>query len=254
MTSVQKALLAALKSLLGGQSFLQALFALWIRPGALEEGRRAAGGSSSSSRTPSPRGAKKKKKPTAAAAAAARDVVHEFLAEAEALFLGPTEGDGLARFAAQLKLEFRERLHAADAESMLPSFNHLLPSGAETGRYVALDVGGSTLRAALVELRGRGTMTAAAGREAEIVRMDTFRITPEIKLLEGAAFFDWMAMRIKEVLEGDATWRPTPGTPIPLGLAWSFPVEYVLPAPLFRRPPLSSPLPSPPLPFFHPPS
>lgn len=195
MTSVQKALLAALKSLLRGQSFLQALFALWVSPAALE-GRRVG--------RPSPG------KPPARG-------VEDFLREAEALFLGPTEGDRLAHFAAELKLEFRERLHA-HAESMLPSYSHLLPSGAEKGRYVALDVGGSTLRVALVELRGR---------ESEIVRMDSFKITPEIKLLEGTAFFDWMAVRIKEVLEGDASWRPTPGRPIPLGLAWSFPVEYV---------------------------
>ena len=101
---------------------------------------------------------------------------------------------------------------------MLPSFNHLLPTGREKGQFLALDVGGSTLRVALVELRGR----EADGRESEIVQMETFRITPEIKQYEGMAFFDWLAARIHEVLSKDG--RSTEGY-IPMGLAWSFPIE-----------------------------
>ncbi|KAI0830037.1 hexokinase [Hypoxylon sp. FL0890] len=193
MTTLRKSLLAALKSFLRGRSFLQALLAFWISPNAFKE-HHANGKRVYPSRT-----------------------IEDFLEEAEKLFLGPIDGDGLKRYSSDLKRQFRERLHS-HPECMLPSFNHLLPTGKERGSYLALDVGGSTLRVALVELRGR----EATGKESEIVRMVSFKITPEIKKLEGMSFFDWMAARIYEVIHKDV---PRQEDIIPMGLAWSFPVE-----------------------------
>ena len=192
---MRKAILAAFKSFIRGRSFLQAIFAFWISPDALREQHHVGGGNG---RLPS-------------------RSLDDFLREAEELLLGPVESDGLRRFSEALKAQFRERLHVC-GENMLPSFNHLLPTGREKGQYLALDVGGSTLRVALVELRGR----EAGGRESEIVQIETFRITPEIKQYEGMAFFDWLAARIHEVLSRDG--RSTEGC-IPMGLAWSFPIE-----------------------------
>ncbi|KAI1656318.1 hexokinase [Daldinia decipiens] len=194
MTTLKKSLLAALKSFLRGRSFLQALLAFWVSPRALKE--HNVDGKIYPSRT-----------------------LEQFLEEAEKLFLGPIDGDGLSRYSSNLKRQFRERLHT-HTECMLPSFNHLLPTGKERGQYLALDVGGSTLRVSLVELRGRET----TGRESEIVRMVSFKITPEIKKLEGMSFFDWMAARIYEVIQKDISHDQ--GV-IPMGLAWSFPVEQV---------------------------
>ncbi|KAK8069768.1 hexokinase-1 [Apiospora phragmitis] len=197
MTILRRAMLSALKTLVRGRSFLEALLAFWISPAVLKEHHVNGEPLQSRSRT-----------------------IEDFLKEAEALLMGPLEGDRLNDFSSQLKLQFRERMQSR-AECMLPSYNHLLPSGKETGQYLALDVGGSTLRVALVELRGR----EMPGRECSIVRIDTFKITPELKLLEGMAFFDWMAARIKDVLsEGDTQGRD-PQSPILMGLAWSFPVE-----------------------------
>ncbi|KAI0483637.1 hexokinase-1 [Xylaria cf. heliscus] len=196
MTTLRKSLLAALKSFLRGKSFLQALFAFWISPRKLKD-HHVNG---------------KKTRPLR--------TIADFLREVEDLFLSPIEGDRLRVFSSDLKAQFRERLQT-HPECMLPSFNHLLPTGKETGQYLALDVGGSTLRVALVELRGRET----EGRECEIVRMISFKITPEIKRLEGMAFFDWMAMRIHDVIHKDGVANSK--EPIPMGLAWSFPVEQV---------------------------
>ncbi|CAJ2505453.1 Uu.00g128470.m01.CDS01 [Anthostomella pinea] len=198
MTTIRRSLLAALKSLLRGKSFLQALFAFWISPKTIQEHNHANGKMIEPPRS-----------------------IDEFLREAEERLLGPTEGDRLRQFSSDLKAQFRERLHT-HAECMLPSFNHLLPTGQEKGQYLALDVGGSTLRVALVELRGR----EASGRESEIVRMISFKITPEIKKLEGMGFFDWMAARIHEVIHKDVS-QTQQDVPIPMGLAWSFPVEQV---------------------------
>lgn len=196
MTNLRRALLAALKSLFQGRSFLQALFAFWVKPAAIREQHI-------NGKTVLP-----------------RRTIQEFLEEAKELLLDCIDGDGLRLFSSRLKLQFRERLQSHPM-SMLPSYNHMLPSGREKGQYLSLDVGGSTLRVALVELRGR----EASGRESEIVRMISFRITPEIKQLEGMAFFDWIAERIKEVLNDDVAQQQDSSKPIPMGLAWSFPVE-----------------------------
>lgn len=195
MTRLGQALLATLSSFLRGRSFLQALFSFWVNPTTLQEQK---------GKTALP-----------------RRTVEGFLKEARRRLLGPIEGDQLRCFSKKLKLQFKERLqhHAA---SMLPSFNHLLPSGTERGNYLALDVGGSTLRVALVALRGR----EAVGNESEIVRMQIFKITPEIKGLEGMDFFEWMAIRIREVIKDDVAETSDRDSLIPLGLAWSFPVEY----------------------------
>ncbi|KAH6647660.1 hexokinase-like protein [Truncatella angustata] len=193
MTGLKQALRAAFQSLLRGRSFLQALFAFWISPANLKE--------------------------QSVKTELSRRTVEDFLREARQRLLGPIEGDRLQCLSKDLKLQFRGRLQH-HAESMLPSFNHLLPSGTERGHYLALDVGGSTLRVALVALRGR----EASGKESEIIRMQCFKITPEIKNLEGMNFFAWMAKRICEVVKEDTS-SSSSGEPIPMGLAWSFPVE-----------------------------
>jgi hexokinase len=196
MTTLKKAFLAAFKTLLRGRSFLQALFAFWISPTTIKE--QHANGT----------------------AALPGTKIEHFLREAERQLLDPIECDQLKWFSTQLKQQFRDRLQT-HPECMLPSFNHQLPSGEENGQYLALDVGGSTLRVALVALSSRNT----SGPESEIVRMDTFKITPEIKQLEGMSFFDWMASRINEVIREDVSQDQDSTASIPMGLAWSFPVE-----------------------------
>ncbi|KAI1434781.1 hexokinase-1 [Xylaria sp. CBS 124048] len=193
MAKFKKSLQAALRSFLRGKPLLQALFAFWFGPEKSKDDRKTTD--------------------------AARRAT-EFLKEAEELLVGPVEVERLRTFSSNLKAQFRDRLQT-HPECMLPSFNHLLPTGKETGRYLALDVGGSTLRVALVELRGR----EANERGCEIVRMNSFKITPEIKKLEGMAFFDWMAERIYEVIHKDG--EVNLAEPIPMGLAWSFPVEQL---------------------------
>ena len=103
---------------------------------------------------------------------------------------------------------------------MLPSFCNTLPTGEETGTFISLDVGGSTLRIALVELHGRG------GQESPMMikRMASSKIDEPIRRLPGTEFFDWMAGRIEAMLEEEkAAWSHD--QTLPLGLAWSFPIE-----------------------------
>ena len=205
MTTLRQAFAAALKSLLRGKSFIQAFLAFWVGP-------NVAKGQKVDTRDPP------------------RRTIEEFLKEAQALLVGPSEGDGLKEFASKLKLRFREGL-MSNPDCMLPSYNDQLPNGYERGQYLALDVGGSTLRVALVELRSRG----ARGSESGIIRMKSFPINRAIKDLEGMEFFNWMADLILETVAEDVK-QNSSEKPLPMGLAWSFPIEYV---------PLFSPVPRP---------
>ena len=204
MTTLREVFAAAVKSLLRGKSIIQAILAFWISPTAFKGGDAAAAVNTNSNTK----------------ANGARRSVQDFLREAEELFLLPIERDRLKELAAGLKAQFRERLLTNPA-CMLPSYNHQLPNGIERGQFLALDVGGSTLRVALVELRGR----EAHGSESGIIRKSSFKITPEIKSLEGLAFFDWMAQRVSETIASSLEQDNSPENPILMGMAWSFPIE-----------------------------
>ncbi|KAH7175622.1 hypothetical protein EDB81DRAFT_874462 [Dactylonectria macrodidyma] len=198
MATLRKQIITALfKSLLRGKSLLQAILAYWTGSLAVTADGKDRG-SVSSHRS-----------------------IQEFLEEAEALFLGPVSQHDLQQLSRQLMKQFIERLQT-DMECMLPSYSHQLPHGSERGHYLALDVGGSTLRVALVELRGR---ISKVGEHSSILSMRNFPITPEIKSLEGMAFFDWMAARIKDTLSGDLVQHHSLDQPLLMAMAWSFPIE-----------------------------
>lgn len=134
--------------------------------------------------------------------------------------------DALLSYSQKLQTQFRQHLKASE-QCMLPSFNYHLPTGQEQGLYLALEVGGSNLRIAMVELAGRqlglGAMT--------IIRIDTCPITFAVKQLSGHGFFDWMAGRVKEMIEKESKHRHEERgmEPLHIGVAWSFPIESVLP-------------------------
>ena len=198
MTAFRKAFLNAIvKSLLRGKSLIQAILAYWVSPLA-------------------PKTASNGK-----LAAASRKTLEEFLKDAEAALLGPFKGEGLSTLADNLKVQFVQGMQS-DLPCMLPSYSHLLPKGDEAGQYLALDVGGSTLRVALVELRGRA---AEEGKQSEIISMRNFKISRDIKDYEGMVFFDWMAARIIETLKESNNHEHSIEKPLPVALAWSFPLE-----------------------------
>lgn len=196
--ALQNVLLAAIvKSLLRGKSLIKSILTYWLAPLTIITTKN-----------------RHMKRPSARSS-------QEFLKEAEAALLGPISGDGLGELSAALRQQFRERLQI-DMECMLPSYSHQLPTGMETGQYLALDVGGSTLRVALVDLEGRNLQGNA---RSEIIESRSFKIDKPIKDLEGMAFFEWMALRINETLSGGLKKEYDPEHPLPMAIAWSFPIE-----------------------------
>ena len=116
--------------------------------------------------------------------------------------------------------QYKSKLQSCH-QCMLPSYNYTLPTGQEMGTYLAMDLGGSTFRVALVELRGR-----VPGQPAlRIIRISISHIDESVRRLEGTLLFDWMAQRIETMLaEGPETCGYEKEA-LPVGLAWSFPIE-----------------------------
>lgn len=176
----------------------------------------------------------------------------DLLREVQRLFEAPLSASSLLAMSGKLQAQFTPKLQDSDI-CMLPSYNHKLPSGLEQGTYLALDVGGSTFRVAVVELAGKqeaettsnGSMNGAANgslnggingqpkakstrkarsKSMRIVTMKSYPIDNTVRALRGHAFFDWMADRIASAVAEVGVGQPN-GQPLPMGLSWSFPVE-----------------------------
>ncbi|KAG0005554.1 glucokinase [Entomortierella chlamydospora] len=82
--------------------------------------------------------------------------------------------------------ELVEGLSTKDPKNITqqPSFITRLPTGHETGLYLAIDMGGTNLRTAAVHLLGDGQVG---------VTMQKHEITHELKTGTGQAMFDWIA-------------------------------------------------------------
>ncbi len=145
----------------------------------------------------------------------------EFLDLVERELRGPMRKSRLVELSDGLKIQFKESMVDSPL-NMLPSYNHQLPSGEEHGPYLALDVGGSTFRVALIELSGRKNETH---QQSKILRLDSFKISNGVRQLKGILFFDWMAERIGETLCGQMAGHNMSDEPLSMGLSWSFPIE-----------------------------
>ncbi len=112
--------------------------------------------------------------------------------------------------------------------SMLPSYNHTLPTGHETGNFLSLDVGGSGVRVALVRLLG---MDQEGEGKMEMVKARAFDIDEEVRRLSGTDFFDWLAEAVEKTVSDEEIRRYGGHDILSMGVAWSFPVECVPPSP-----------------------
>lgn len=144
--------------------------------------------------------------------------------EVQHLFERQLRLESLLSLSRKLQVELKERL-GSSPQCMLPSHNYTLPNGEEHGTYLALEVGGSTLRVATVELSGRSTRKDCL----RVRRMECSMIDSDIRKLRGLAFFDWIAEKIGDMLVKDreAYDHMQRVEPLRMGLAWSFPIESV---------------------------
>jgi hexokinase len=198
MYKVRQAFYAAfIRSLLRTKSLLQTILNIWLSPSVIKGDKDGS-------------------------AAERKKSVDEFLRDVEDEFRRSKETSTLVALSEGLREQFGRSLLDSPL-CMLPSYNHQLPHGNEQGTYLALDVGGSTFRVALIELFGRN----GKGRDSTILSRNTFKITNDVKRLKGVLFFDWMAKRIGETLSGQSEGKDMSDSPLSMGMSWSFPIEYV---------------------------
>ncbi len=148
--------------------------------------------------------------------------MENLLREVEGLFESQLSVESRLSLSKKLQVELRQHL-VSSPQCMLPSFNYTLPTGQEQGTYLALEVGGSNLRMALLELRGRHLGTECM----RVLRTTISPIDRGVRQLQKYAFFDWMALQIKEMLvsEEESPDSLEPVEPLRMGVAWSFPIE-----------------------------
>lgn len=144
----------------------------------------------------------------------------ELLREVQRLLEAPLEPTKLQHISAKLQEQFAPKLQSSDI-CMLPSYNDKLPTGREKGTYLALDVGGSTFRIALVQLNGR----QPGAKNMRIITMKSYKINEKVRQRSGTDFFEWMAEKIQQALADPQLHNSTCTQSYPMGLSWSFPVE-----------------------------
>ncbi|KAI7872905.1 hypothetical protein BDF14DRAFT_1750098 [Spinellus fusiger] len=97
--------------------------------------------------------------------------------------------------------------------TMIPSYVTRLPTGYEKGTFLALDLGGSTLRVSAVQLLGQGQVNVTEVRR-------TIAFNDPLRTGSYKAFFDWIADAVEELLSKIDT-----HTPLSMGICWSFPIN-----------------------------
>lgn len=146
--------------------------------------------------------------------------LHDFQREVYTLFSAPCDIQRMRYMSACLKEEYLKKLKSSTA-CMLPSFCHTLPTGQECGDFIALDLGGSTFRVAIVNLSTRSDPDGGM----RIRHMTVHKINEKIRQYASQDFFAWMAAKIYDTLHQCKHYEVPEGQPIALGLAWSFPIE-----------------------------
>ncbi|KAL4925463.1 hexokinase family protein [Aspergillus undulatus] len=156
-------------------------------------------------------------------------------------FLSPLALDEavLYKLARRLSSVYRKLALESD-QQFLPTPVSKLPSGLETGRYLAIDVGGTNLRVAFIELLGDTAdpdMTSTRASERPLKKAQTQRvkrtlekawpIQEHLKMDKAEDLFAWIGDCIAEVVAESLSSDVTKGTvpeELEMGITFSFPI------------------------------
>ncbi len=140
-----------------------------------------------------------------------------FQEEVTRQFTEPLEISNLLRISRGLNEELKRALKPKEI-FMVPCYHYRMPDGDQHCTLVTVDIGGSVLRIAQVELVPRGE----AEQPARILRKRVWPMDSSVKAVPADKFFQWVASKIKETA---LTKDSLENDPDELSLAWSFPVE-----------------------------
>ena len=159
------------------------------------------------------------------------------------------DGEKLYRLA-RLFFETYKDLALNSTEQFLPTPVTSLPTGEETGKFLAIDLGGTNLRVGFVELLGSNQDGAGTSRSngsssgaalaskghglAPPVRRSHERSWPigeHLKMDRAEDLFDWLGDCVAEVMAASVSEELSLGIPvsgeIAMGITFSFPMMYV---------------------------
>ncbi|CAK9436730.1 uncharacterized protein LODBEIA_P12520 [Lodderomyces beijingensis] len=133
-------------------------------------------------------------------------------------FTKPLSHENLSRHS-QLSLEDFKTSLAENGLSMLPNYS-ICPTGEESGSYLVIDLGGSTLRIGIVDISP--DLKLARNKRVKVLVEDKWIISNEYKNID-FAFFKFIGSKIMDILSRQTSIDLS--SLIKVGITWSFPLE-----------------------------
>lgn len=119
--------------------------------------------------------------------------------------------------------DFNESLSHSSLITMIPNHN-INPTGDEEGDYLVIDLGGSTLRVAVISIDAPTIVSHDQGHRVHIIIEKKWEISNSFKVLN-LNFFEWIGSKIYETLNEQSVIPVSNRTIINTGITWSFPLE-----------------------------
>lgn len=134
--------------------------------------------------------------------------------------------DKLSTHSDQIVKAFNEALKENSQLCMLPNYN-IKATGKECGQYLVIDLGGSTLRVAVIDIAApkAGDEEDRSDR-VDVIIENKWEITDSFKNIN-KGFFKFVADKIFETLQGQSLISIDKAKIINTGITWSFPLEQI---------------------------
>lgn len=137
------------------------------------------------------------------------------------LALGRNSGpENLKTHLDRMLASFNQALRENSILTMLPNYS-INPTGNESGHFLVIDLGGSTLRVAVISISEPGPGLSRADR-VKIVASEKWSVENDFKTID-TAFFRWIASKIKQVVDSQDV--VAAGSVFTTGITWSFALE-----------------------------
>ncbi|KAK6460185.1 hexokinase I [Scheffersomyces coipomensis] len=137
-------------------------------------------------------------------------------------FLGEINDDHLNQQSDLLLHDFNEALQENSKITMLPNYN-INPSGNEFGQFLVIDLGGSTLRIAIIKIdKPTDHDEADRSKRIHILNEKSWIIENNFKTIDNN-FFKFIASKIAEIIKDDEEFSNC--HIIKTGISWSFPLK-----------------------------
>ncbi|KSA03703.1 uncharacterized protein AC631_00515 [Debaryomyces fabryi] len=120
--------------------------------------------------------------------------------------------------------DFNESLSENSKLTMLPNYN-ISPTGMEEGNFLIIDVGGSTLRVAVIRIDPFVAESEDRSKRVHIIIEKKWHINDSSKTID-SEFFKWLSSKVYETLQ-EQNLIKVDDLVINTGISWSFPLEQV---------------------------